>query len=114
MLGITERTERKSLPAQDQASATSRRQALRSIRSKQSPAISLLIILGLIPVAELVLFPERWHALSHGVQWAGYLASLILLSAACALIVNPGDDITDGMRVRVGELRDGNHDVARK
>ena len=105
MLGITERTERKSLPAQDQASATSHRQALRSIRSKQSPAISLLIILGLIPVAELVLFPERWHALSHGVQWAGYLASLILLSAACALIVNPGDELTPGCKPDSAESR---------
>ena len=105
MSGITERTERKSLPAEDQASASSHRQALRSIRSKQSPAISLLIILGLIPVAELVLFPERWHALSHGVQWAGYLVSLILLSAACALIVNPGDELTPGCKPDSAESR---------
>ena len=105
MLEITERIERESVPAQDQASAASHRQALRSIRSKQSPAISLLIILGLIPVAELVLFPERWHALSHGVQWAGYLASLILLSAACALIVNPGDELTPGCKPDSAESR---------
>jgi hypothetical protein len=105
MLEITERMERESVPAQDQASATSHRQALRSIRSKQSPAISLLIVLGLIPVAELVLFPERWHALSHGVQWAGYLTSLILLSAACALIINPGDELTPGCMPDSAESR---------
>ena len=85
--------------------ASSYRQEPRSTRSKQSPAISLLIVLGLIPVAELVLFPERWHALSHGVQWAGYLASLILLNAACALIVNPGDEHTPGCKPDPAESR---------
>jgi len=105
MLGITERTERKSLPAQDQASATSRRQALRSIRSKQTPAIWLLSILGLIPVAALVLSPEGWHALPHGVQWAGYLALLMLLSAACSLIINPGDEHSSGCKQDSAESR---------
>jgi hypothetical protein len=107
MLEITERSVRKCFPTLDQASrtASSYRQALRSIRSKQTRAIWLLSILGLIPVAELVLFPEKWHELPHGVQWAGYLASLILLSAACALIVNPGDEHTPGCKPDSAESR---------
>jgi hypothetical protein len=105
MLEITERMERENVPAQDQASATSYRRALRSIRSKQSPAIALLIVLGLIPVAELVLFPERWHALPHGVQWAAYLASAIFFTAACALIVNPEDVHPSGYKQDSAESR---------
>jgi hypothetical protein len=105
MLEIIERMERESVPAQDQASATSHRRALRSIRPKQSPAIALLIVLGLIPVAELVLFPERWHALPHGVQWAAYLASAIFFTAVCALLVNPDDVQTSGYKQDSAELR---------
>lgn len=107
MFEITNVSERQVLAAQDQApvTASSYRQEPRSTRSKQSPAISLLIVLGLIPVAGLVLFPERWHMLSHGVQWACYLASLILLSAACALIVNPGDEHTPGCNPDSAESR---------
>jgi nucleotide-binding universal stress UspA family protein len=91
MLEITERMELEGFPALAQApiAATSYRPALRSIRSKRLPAIWLLSSLGLIPLGALVLFPERWHELPYGVQWAGYLASLILLTAACSLIVNP-------------------------
>jgi hypothetical protein len=107
MLEITERAERESFPTLDQApiTANSYRQALRSIRSKQTPAIWLLSILGLIPAAALVLSPEGWHALPHGVQWSGYLASVILLSAACSLIVNPGDERTSGCKQHSAESR---------
>jgi hypothetical protein len=107
MLGISERSERESFPMLNQApiTANSYRQALRSIRSKQTRAIWLLSILALIPVGELVLSPERWHALPHGVQWAGYLASLVLLSAACSLIFNPGDEHTSGCKQDSAESR---------
>jgi hypothetical protein len=104
MLEITERTERESFPTLDQA-PNSCRQALRSIRSKQIPAIGLLTILGLIPVAALVLSPESWHALPPGVQWAAYLASLIFLGAACSLIANPGDEHTSGWKQDSAESR---------
>ena len=43
----------------------------------------------LLPGAALLLSPEGWHGVPHGVQWAGYVASLVLLSAACSLILNP-------------------------
>jgi hypothetical protein len=105
MLEITKRMERENVPAHDQASATSHRPVLRSIRSKQSPVTALLIVLGLIPVAELVLFPERWHALPHGVQWAAYLASAIFFTAACALLVNPDDVQTSGYKQDSAESR---------
>jgi hypothetical protein len=107
MLEITERTERQSFATRDQAPIAwrSHQQALRSIRSKRTPAIWLLSILCLIPVGALVLSPEGWHALPHGVQWSGYLASLILLSAACSLIVNPGDEHTSGWKQDSPESR---------
>jgi hypothetical protein len=63
-------------------------------RWKRIAAIWLLTAIGLIPGAALLLSPERWHGMPPGVQWAGYLASLVLLSAACSLIVNPGDEHT--------------------
>jgi hypothetical protein len=105
MLEITERMERQRVPAQDQASPTSSRRTLGSIRSKPSPAIALLLVLGLIPVAELVLFPERWHALPHGVQWAAYLASAIFFTAAWALIVNPENVHSSGYQQDSAESR---------
>src|SRR6185312_4003624 len=98
MLEITERSERASLPTLGRArrTASSSCQALRSIRSKQTSAMWLLSILGLVPVVALVLAPEGGHQLPHDVQWAGYLASLMLLGAACFLIINPGDEHTSG------------------
>jgi hypothetical protein len=107
MLEITERTERASVPAKDEASvtATSRRQALQSIRPERIHAIWLLSSLGLIPVAALVLSPERWHELPHGVQWAAYLASLIVFTAACSLIVNPDDVYASGYKYDSAESR---------
>ena len=105
MLEITERRERESVPAQDQASATSHWQALQSIRSKRARAIWLLSSLGLIPVGVLVLSPEMWHELPHGVQWAAYLASLILLTAACSLIVNPDEVHASGYKQDSAESR---------
>ncbi len=63
-------------------------------RARRIAAIWLLTAIGLIPGAALLLSPEGWHGVPHGVQWAGYLASLVLLSAACSLILNPGDERT--------------------
>jgi hypothetical protein len=107
MLEITERTERVSARAQDETSvtATSHRQALQAIRSKRTRAIWMLSGLGLIPLAALVLSPERWHELPHGVQWAAYLASLILFTAACSLIVNPDDVHASGYKQDSAESR---------
>jgi hypothetical protein len=58
----------------------------------------LLSILGLVAMVALVLAPEGGHALPPDVQWAGYLVSLMLLSAAGFLIINPGDERTSGCK----------------
>lgn len=107
MLEITERTEQERLLAQDQESVApnSHRQTLLSMRSKQTRATWVLSILGLIPVIALVLSPESWHELPPGVQMAAYLASLILLTAACSLIVNPDDVDTAGYKQGFAQSR---------
>jgi hypothetical protein len=74
-------------------------------RARRIAAIWLLTAIGLIPGAALLLSPERWHGVPHGVQWAGYLASLVLLSAACSLILNPGDEYTSRHKQDSGESR---------
>jgi hypothetical protein len=89
MLEITKRTERID----------------RSPRSEHTLAIWLFVSLSLIPGGALGLFPDRWYQLPHGVQWAGYLMSLILLTVACSLIVNPGDEQSSGSGHDLAELR---------
>jgi hypothetical protein len=45
----------------------------------------LLIAISLVPGIALVFSPDSWRLLPPGVQWSGYLLSLILAVAAWSL-----------------------------
>jgi hypothetical protein len=55
----------------------------------------LLMALSLLPGVVAALFREEWTALPTGVRWAAYVASAILISAACSLILMSGGKRSD-------------------
>jgi hypothetical protein len=91
MLKITQRTERDTSRTQDYDDRSSSF-VPELFRKQRNSVIWLLSGLGLVPAAAVVLFPEMWHRLSPGVQWASYLGAVLLFTAVCSLIVNPGDE----------------------
>jgi hypothetical protein len=91
MLEIIQRTEWEISRAQDQDDRSS--SSVPELRRKErNSVIWLLSGLGLVPAGAVVLFPETWHQLPPGVQWASYLGAVLLFAAVCSLILNPGDE----------------------
>jgi hypothetical protein len=61
--------------------------APRSTRWTQTHTIWALIVLSLIPGVVVAAFRDQWQGLPAGVRAATYLASVILIVAACSLIL---------------------------
>jgi hypothetical protein len=64
----------------------------RPARWTRTRTIWLLIALGLSPGVVAALFRDTWTALPAGVRTASYLISVILIAAACTLMLKVGDD----------------------
>ena len=59
-------------------------------RWSRTHTIWLLMVLSLIPGVVVAMFREEWAALPAGVRGAAYIASGILITTACCLIVMGG------------------------
>ena len=64
-------------------------------RWSRTHTIWLLMALSLIPGVVVALFREEWAGLPAGVRGAAYVASGILITAACLLIVMGGEKRSD-------------------
>ena len=56
-------------------------------RWSRTHTIWLTIALSLLPGIAAALFREHWAAAPAGMRWGGYVASAILILAACSFIV---------------------------
>ena len=65
--------------------------ARRQRRWSRAHTTWLLIALSLLPGMAAALSREGWAALPAGVRWSAYIASAILISVACTLIMR-GED----------------------
>ena len=61
--------------------------AQRRPRWSRTHTIWLTIALSLLPGAAAALFREHWAAAPAGMRWGAYVASAILILAACSFIV---------------------------
>jgi len=68
--------------------------APRHPRWSRAHTIWLMIALSLLPGVAAALFREHWAAAPASMRWGAYVASAILILAACALIVM-GEDTRD-------------------
>jgi hypothetical protein len=66
--------------------------AQRHPRWNRTHTIWLMIALSLLPGVAAALFREHWAAAPAGMRWGAYVASAILILAACALIVMEEDN----------------------
>ena len=81
-----------TLERSESQTAGSNQTAVAEQRSRwsQTHTIWLLMVLSLIPGVVVAMFREEWATLPAGVRGAAYLASGILITAACSLIVVGG------------------------
>jgi hypothetical protein len=68
--------------------------AQRRPRWSRTHTIWLTIALSLLPGVAAALFREHWAAAPAGMRWGAYVASAILILAACSFIVM-GEDNRD-------------------